>query len=80
MDMFISHVLDPMTLLGVAMFGVFLYCVKDENRTLTTSESLAANWHLWNGKVSTCDVRYTMCTDVRCAMNAGAGALSGGGG
>lgn len=50
MEMFTAHLFDPMTLLGFAMFGIFLYCVKDETRTLTTGESLAANWHLWNGE------------------------------
>lgn len=50
MEMFTAQLFDPMTLLGFAMFGIFLYCVKDETRTLTTGESLAANWHLWNGE------------------------------
>lgn len=46
---FSSHAFDPAVFIGLAELAVFLYAVRGAKRKLSRAESLAANWHLWNG-------------------------------
>ena len=43
-----QHFLDPGVAIGLALFALFLYAVRDATKPLSRAQSLAANWHLWN--------------------------------
>ena len=43
-----EHFLDPGVLIGLGVFAAFLFAVRNESKPLSRSQSLAANWHLWN--------------------------------
>jgi|EP00945_MAST-04E_sp_MAST-4E-sp1_P005269 hypothetical protein len=48
MEVVTKYLLDPAVLVGVAMFLLFRHMTKDSKKTLSRSESLCCNWHLWN--------------------------------
>ena len=43
-----AHFIDPGVFVGLAVLAVFLFAVRNETKPLSTSQSLRANWHLWN--------------------------------
>ena len=43
-----SHLLDPAVFIGVLLFLLFRYLVKDSKKVFTWKESMWVNWHLWN--------------------------------
>lgn len=43
-----SHLLDPAVFIGICLFILFKYLVKDSEKVFTWKESMWVNWHLWN--------------------------------
>ena len=54
-ELFIEHITDYAFLVGAIEMAIFISYTRHETRKLSKLESLAANWHLWNGIVT-----YTM--------------------
>ena len=66
----IAHFTDYAMLIGSVELAIFIYFTKHEKRPLTRADSLAANWHLWNGIVT-----YTMMDGLNGAFGAEYGFL-----